>query len=58
MMLTPKGLAVSFRVAHISDSSSSGDIDPVARIPNPPALEIAATSVCSETQLIAPPQMA
>ena len=38
--------------------SSSGDIDPEAMTPNPPAFEMAATRLRSDTQVIAPPMMA
>jgi hypothetical protein len=35
-----------------------GDIEPEAMTPNPPALEIAATRLRSDTQVIAPPMIA
>jgi hypothetical protein len=56
--LTPNGFVVIAWVAAISRSSRSGPIEPHAITPNPPALEIAATRVCSLTQLIAPPMIA
>ena len=56
--LTPNGRSVSARVAAISAASSSGDIDPEAMTPNPPAFEIAATRLRSDTQVIAPPMIA
>ena len=56
--LTPNGRAVSAAVAAISRLSRSGDIEPEAMTPNPPALEIAATRLRSDTQVIAPPMMA
>ena len=56
--LTPNGRSVSAAVAAISSSSSAGDIAPDAMTPKPPALEIAATRLRSETQVIAPPMMA
>ena len=56
--LTPNGRSVSARVAAISAASSSGDIEPEAITPKPPALEIAATRLRSDTQVIAPPMIA
>jgi len=55
---TPNGLAVSFFVSAISVSSKSGVIAPQAITPNPPALLIAETRFRSETQLIAPHNIA
>ena len=49
---------VSALVASISIASSSGDMDPEAMTPNPPALDIAATRLRSDTQVIAPPMTA
>src|SRR5579859_78886 len=56
--LTPKGFLVRAWVPSISRASSSGDIDPQAITPKPPAFEIAATRLRSETHDIAPPRMA
>ncbi len=58
MRLTPKGLSVRFFVSAISVSSSSGVIAPQAITPKPPAFEMAATRLRSDTQLIAPHIMA
>ena len=56
--LTPNGCLVRSLVPRISARNSSGDIEPVAMTPKPPALEIAATRWRSETHDIAPPRMA
>jgi hypothetical protein len=56
--LTPKGRVVIALVAPISRESSSGDMDPEAITPKPPALEMAATRFRSDTQVIAPPIIA
>jgi len=56
--LTPNGFLVSAAVAAISPASKSGDIAPEAITPKPPAFEIAATRLRSDTQVIAPPMMA
>src|SRR5260221_882354 len=58
MRLTPNGLRVSSDVASISRDSRSGGIEPDAMTPKPPPLEIAATRLRSETQVMAPPMMA
>ncbi len=55
---TPNGSDVAAWVAAISASSNAGPMDPQASTPKPPALLMAATSVCSLTQLMAPPMMA
>src|ERR1700689_1862533 len=56
--LTPKGLLVSSLVATISSSKSLGVIEPQAMTPKPPPLEMAATRLRSDTQVMAPPMMA
>ena len=56
--LTPKGRSVSDLVAAISADNSSGVIEPEAMTPKPPALDMAATRLRSDTQVIAPPIMA
>ena len=56
--LTPKGLDVRSLVPAISASSWSGDMEPEASTPKPPPLEMAATRLRSDTQVMAPPMMA
>ena len=56
--IDPKRTVVIAWVAWISSDSCSGDMDPEAMTPKPPASEIAATRLRSDTQVIAPPMMA
>ena len=56
--LTPNGRPVRPEVAAISVASISGDMEPEAMTPKPPALEMADTRLRSETQVMAPPMMA
>src|SRR5512134_124540 len=56
--LTPKGNFVFRRVASISSARRSGGMFPPARTPNPPAFEMAATRLDSETHVMAPQRIA
>src|SRR5262245_5013072 len=56
--LTPNGMSVRAAVAAISFDSRSGDMEPEAITPKPPALDRADTRWRSETQVMAPPMIA
>src|SRR5580700_7777345 len=55
MRLTPNGRSVRAAVAAISVASKAGVMAPQAMTPKPPAFEIAATRLRSDTQVMAPP---